>query len=87
MRLGAVTGMKCPSPKCKENVVQTSPDGSEQRLRIKGALVHRNGALECSCYWCGEPLRIPAQLVFTGEPALRVVVPPRLLLTPPTDKA
>jgi ribosomal protein S27E len=71
--------MRC--PKCKESLVQTSPDGDEIRLRITGQIVYRGGALEVQCYWCKEPLVLPASLTLTGAPTLRV---PQLLLTVPT---
>ena len=71
--------MRC--PKCNQNVVQTSADGSEIRLRITGQIVIRQGQLEVQCFWCKEPLLLPAALTITGAPALRV---PQLLLTVPT---
>lgn len=51
--------MKCPS--CRNHVLQKS--GKRIRLRIKGRILFDDGICKAQCYWCGDEVEMPLEII------------------------
>lgn len=52
-------------PRCKNHVLQKSE--VKTKLRTKGPLVFEGEVCKTQCYWCGEPIEIPIQIISTEK--------------------